>query len=172
MIIELRPIGFVRTKYSDDQIRESWEGVEGYIEILEEYTHALKGLEEFSHIIVIAYLHKVTDHQRRTLVVKPRRAIKLGFSLEELPEIGVFASDSPHRPNPIALTILELVKIDRNILHVKNLDLFDGTPVLDIKPYTPSRKINEFRVPLWVRLIEERIKEIRYKQSNQISRST
>ncbi|MGC9009131.1 MAG: tRNA (N6-threonylcarbamoyladenosine(37)-N6)-methyltransferase TrmO [Sulfolobales archaeon] len=166
MIIELRPIGFVRTRYSDDQIRNSWEGVEGYIEILEEYRDGLRGIEEFSHIIVIAYLHKVTDHQRKTLVVKPRRAIRLGFSLEELPEIGVFASDSPHRPNPIALTIVELIKIDKNILYVKNLDLFDGTPVLDIKPYTPSRIISNIRIPNWVRLIEERIRE--YKQINVI----
>jgi tRNA-Thr(GGU) m(6)t(6)A37 methyltransferase TsaA len=166
LIIELRPIGFVRTRYSDDQIRNSWEGVEGYIEILEEYRDGLRGIEEFSHIIVIAYLHKVTDHQRKTLVVKPRRAIRLGFSLEELPEIGVFASDSPHRPNPIALTIVELIKIDKNILYVKNLDLFDGTPVLDIKPYTPSRIISNIRIPNWVRLIEERIRE--YKQINVI----
>ncbi len=164
MIIELRPIGFVRTRYSDEQIRSSWEGVEGYIEILEEYRDGLRGIEEFSHIIVIAYLHKVTDHQRKTLVVKPRRATRLGFSLEELPEIGVFASDSPHRPNPIALTIVELIKIDKNILYVKNLDLFDGTPVLDIKPYTPSRRINDIRIPNWVKLIEERIRE--YKQIN------
>ncbi|MGC9148312.1 MAG: tRNA (N6-threonylcarbamoyladenosine(37)-N6)-methyltransferase TrmO [Sulfolobales archaeon] len=164
MIIELRPIGFIITRYSDDQIRSSWEGVEGYIEIFEQYVAGLRGIEDFSHIIVIAYLHKVTEHQRKTLIVKPRRAVRLGFSLEDLPEIGVFASDSPHRPNPIALSILELIKVDRNILYVKNLDLFDGTPVLDIKPYTPSRRIDNVRIPSWVKLIEERIRD--YKQIN------
>jgi tRNA (Thr-GGU) A37 N-methylase len=77
----------------------------------------------------------------------------LGFSEEELPEVGVFCTDSPHRPNPIALTITELSERNGRFLKVKNLDLFDKTPVLDIKPYTPSRLIQKIKLPGWYQKI-------------------
>lgn len=144
-----RPIGYVRTKYSDEEVKASFEGVDGYIEVLEEYAEGLRGLEGFSHIIVIAYLHKTTEEQRRVLVVRPRRLVRLGARLEDLPEVGVFATDSPHRPNPIALSILRLISISGRTLEVRNLDLFDGTPVLDIKPYTMSRRIEVPEYPEW-----------------------
>jgi tRNA (Thr-GGU) A37 N-methylase len=73
-----------------------------------------------------------------TLKVRFKRLIKLGLSLEEIPEVGIFCSDPPHRPNPIALTILRLEGIDGNVLHVSGLDLYNGTPILDLRPYTPS----------------------------------
>lgn len=160
MEISFKPIGYVRTSHSDEEVKSSWQGVEGYIEILGEYVEGLRGLEGFSHIIVLAYMHKVPENARKTLVVKPRRLIKLGFTLEELPEVGVFATDSPHRPNPIALSVLEVVKIEGNKVYVKRLDLFNGTPVLDIKPYTPERsvEVGELRLPEWYRKIRERVK--------------
>lgn len=159
----LKPIGYVRTPYSDEEVKSSHHGVEGYIEVLEEYTDALRGLEGFSHIIVLAYMHRVPEDARRVLLVKPRRLLRYGFSLEELPLVGVFATDSPHRPNPLALSILEVTKLEGNKLHVKGLDLFDGTPVLDIKPYTPDRAIalSELKVPEWYRELYEKVKKVK-----------
>ena len=153
----IKPIGAVRTLYSDDDIRNSIEGVPGYIEIFPEYEEGLEGLEEFSHIIVIAYLHKVSERQRDVLKVRPRRLVRLGIDISDVPEIGVFASDSPHRPNPIALSILELLERRKNILYVNKLDLFNGTPVIDIKPYTRDRIIDKIKVPDWINILERKI---------------
>ncbi|MCF8885668.1 MAG: tRNA (N6-threonylcarbamoyladenosine(37)-N6)-methyltransferase TrmO, partial [Aigarchaeota archaeon] len=149
MEIIIKPIGVVRTDVGDEFVKDSLEGVVGRIEIFKEYEGGLEGIEEFSHIIVLAYLHKVTEEQKKVLKVKHKRLLKLGFSLDELPEVGVFCSDSPHRPVPIALTIVKLVRREENILHVEGLDLYDGTPILDIKPYTPERIIKDITLPEW-----------------------
>jgi len=128
------------------------------LEIYEEYAEGLCGIEGFSHLIVIALLHKVPEERRSTLKVRPRRLKLLGLS-EEVPEVGVFCTDSPHRPNPIALTIVELVEVSGRFLRVRGLDLFDGTPILDLKPYTPSRRVEEVRVPEWYQRALKRLKE-------------
>ncbi|MEM2704386.1 MAG: TrmO family methyltransferase, partial [Candidatus Bathyarchaeia archaeon] len=87
-----------------------------------------------------------------------RRLRLLGIDVNKLPEVGVFCTDSPHRPNPIALTIVELIERKGRFLRVKSIDLFNGTPILDIKPYTPSRKIEEINLPSWYQKILEEIK--------------
>ncbi|MCX8204882.1 MAG: tRNA (N6-threonylcarbamoyladenosine(37)-N6)-methyltransferase TrmO [Candidatus Nezhaarchaeota archaeon] len=158
--LSLRPIGFVRTPLKDEEVRDSWpQGVEASIEILEEYEEGLTGVEGFSHLIVIFYMHKVSEEQRRVLKVRFRRiAEKLGLSLEELPLVGVFCSDSPHRPNPLGVTIVELIERRGRLLRVRGLDAYDGTPVLDIKPYTPDRRISTLRLPKWYEEIEERLR--------------
>jgi tRNA (Thr-GGU) A37 N-methylase len=79
-----------------------------------------------------------------------RGLLRKGFREEDLPLLGVFATDSPVRPNPIALTLVRLLGREGNRIRVKGLDLFDGTPVLDIKPYRPDYRASEFRVPDWV----------------------
>ena len=157
--IVLKPIGIVRTDASDDEIRNSLFGVEGVIEVFEDYVDGLDGIEGFSHIILIAYLHKVSEEQRKVLKVRFRRFLRFGLKPEELPEVGVFASDSPHRPNPIAISIVELVERKHRFLYVKNLDLFDGTPILDIKPYTRSRVIEDVRYPEWYIRLSRIVKE-------------
>ena len=83
------------------------------------------------------------------LIVKPRRLVKYGFSLDELPDMGVFASDAPVRPNPIGLSVVRLHEINGRFLRVSGLDLFDGTPVIDIKPYTPDRVVKDYYLPKW-----------------------
>ena len=157
MEIVLKPIGIVRTSFSDEEVKNSWEGVEGVIEIFEEYAKGLEGIEGFSHIIVLAYLHKTAEKQRKVLKVKHRRLRRFGIKIDDIPEVGVFCTDSPHRPNPIALTVVELVKREGRFLHVKGLDLFNGTPVLDIKPYTSDRVVEEFKVPEWQKILELRV---------------
>jgi len=159
MSFPLKPIGVVHVRASDEEVRASLTGVEGVLEIYEEYAEGLCGIEGFSHLIVIALLHKVPEGRRGTLKVRPRRLKLLGLSEEEIPEVGVFCTDSPHRPNPVALTIVELVEVNGRFLRVRGLDLFDGTPILDLKPYTPSRRVEGIRVPEWYQRALERLKE-------------
>lgn len=159
MEIIIKPIGVVRIDVDDEFVRDSLEGIAGRIEIFKEYEEGLEGIEGFSHIIVLAYLHKVTEEQKKVLKVRHKRLLKLGLSLDELPEIGVFCSDSPHRPVPIALTIVRLLRRKENILYVEGLDLYDGTPVLDIKPYTPERITREIILPEWYISLKKKVEE-------------
>ncbi|MEM1587271.1 MAG: tRNA (N6-threonylcarbamoyladenosine(37)-N6)-methyltransferase TrmO [Candidatus Bathyarchaeia archaeon] len=159
MHFHIRPIGIVHVNMNDEEVKANWpEGVEGVIEVYEEYAPGLEGIDGFSHLIVIAYMHKVSEEERKVLKVRPKRLRLLGVDMA--PEVGVFCTDSPHRPNPLALTIVELVERRGRFLRVKRLDLFDGTPILDIKPYTPSRRINEVGLPTWY---QRAIEEIRAK---------
>ncbi|MCX8175717.1 MAG: tRNA (N6-threonylcarbamoyladenosine(37)-N6)-methyltransferase TrmO [Candidatus Bathyarchaeota archaeon] len=95
------------------------------IEIFRKYEEGLKDIESFSHLIVIYLFHESKEYM--LTVVTPW----------DLQPHGVFATRSPHRPNPIGFSVVELVERRRNILRVKRLDAIDGTPVLDIKPYIP-----------------------------------
>jgi tRNA-Thr(GGU) m(6)t(6)A37 methyltransferase TsaA len=147
--IELKPIGVVHTDASDDQIREETKEVEAVVEIFPEFEEALEGLDGYSHLFIIAYFHKLRPEQIGSLKVKPKRATKRGFNIEELPLLGVLALDSPTRPNPIGLTLVRLLKRDARKLFVSGIDLFDGTPVIDIKPYQPDYKANNYSVPKW-----------------------
>ncbi len=143
------PIGYVNTQHSDEEIRKAGGDLISQIIIKEEYMEGLTGLEGYSHLFVISYLNKLRDFEIGVLRVKPRRLTRYGLSLEELPEVGVFAIDSPARPNPIGLTLVEIIKIDKNVITVKGLDLFNGTPILDIKPYSYERFVEKFKVPDW-----------------------
>ncbi len=159
MEIKLKPIGVVHVDESDEEVKTKWiKGVKGVIEIFEEYAEGLDGIDGFSHLIVTAYLHKTTEEHRKVIKVKPRRLRLLGINLEELPEVGVFCTDSPHRPNPVAITIVKLIKRDGRFLEVEDLDLFDGTPVLDIKPYTPSRRVDNIKLPEWYQEVLAKIR--------------
>ncbi|HOW41400.1 MAG TPA: tRNA (N6-threonylcarbamoyladenosine(37)-N6)-methyltransferase TrmO [Bacteroidales bacterium] len=102
--------------------------IKGSIEIFPEYRNALKSLEMYEYIIVIYHLDKAGKWND---IVKPP---------ESDPEIsfGLFATRSPNRPNPVGIATIKLEKIENGILHVSGIDTFDGTPVLDIKPYLPS----------------------------------
>jgi tRNA-Thr(GGU) m(6)t(6)A37 methyltransferase TsaA len=157
--VTFNPIGVVRVNLEDESVKQSLEGVEGCIEIFEEYVEGLEGIDGFTHLIVIAYLHKVTREQRRVLKVRHKRLLRLGIDPGDLPEVGVFCTDSPHRPNPIALTIVEVVKREKNILYVRNLDLFNGTPILDIKPYTLDRMIMDVGFPEWYIKLKSKVEE-------------
>ncbi|MEM3777811.1 MAG: tRNA (N6-threonylcarbamoyladenosine(37)-N6)-methyltransferase TrmO [Fervidicoccaceae archaeon] len=154
-----KPIGYVRHGKDDDVLKRAWRGVEGYIEILPEYSDGLLNLEGFSHIIVISFLHKIGEDQRKVLRIKHRKLERFGIRIDDIPEVGVFASDSPARPNPIGLSIVRLIRVEGNKLFVSGLDLSDGTPVLDIKPYDHGRQIKEIELPQWAKLLEERIRD-------------
>lgn len=101
------------------------------IEIKPEYTRGLLNLKLFSHIIVLYWFHlRDTSEDRQVLQVHPRRQ-------KDLPLVGVFASRSPSRPNPIGLDVTKIIGVKKNYIITEKIDAFEGTPVVDIKPYLP-----------------------------------
>jgi tRNA-Thr(GGU) m(6)t(6)A37 methyltransferase TsaA len=113
------------------------------IEIYPEYSDALLGLEQFSHIIVLYWFHdNDTPDQRCILQVHP-------CGNEQNPLTGVFATHAPVRPNLIALTVCKIVSIEGNQLTVDDIDAYDGSPVIDIKSYFPHSIEEDIRVPDW-----------------------
>lgn len=123
----MHPIGTAHTKFKDPENMpiqpKGAAGVTGTIQIDPEFREGLKDLEGFSHIYLIFQFHKAA---RTSLKVIPFMDTK---------ERGVFATRSPLRPNHMGLSIVELLKIEKGTLTVKGIDLLDGTPILDIKPY-------------------------------------
>jgi len=114
------------------------------IEIEPDLTEALDNLDEFSHIIVLYWMDRLAARPL-PLKVRPRHD-------PARPLIGLLASRSPHRPNPIGETTVKLLKRESNVLTVSGLDAFDGTPVIDIKPYLPRHdSATDARTPDWLK---------------------
>jgi tRNA-Thr(GGU) m(6)t(6)A37 methyltransferase TsaA len=135
--IEIKPIGFVERASSDENVRD--KSLVSKIVLKKMLVKALDGVEEFSHIFIIYWMHKISNTERRLVHDE---------SKTEIPAIGVFACRGPIRPNPIGLTLVELVKREENVLWVRGLDALDNTPVLDIKPYgRPSDIVVNFKAP-------------------------
>jgi len=125
-----RPIGTIHSPFQDVEgvpIQPTGAyNVRGFVEVLPELAEGLKDLDGFSHVILLYHFHRV---QQARLMVTP--------FLDSQPH-GVFATRAPVRPNPIGLSVVKLLGIDQNILHIENVDIVDGTPLLDIKPYVPE----------------------------------
>src|SRR5215211_4228319 len=125
-----RPIGVVRTPFTETKQIPKGLGakhdVEGVLEILPEFEAGLADVEGFSHLFVVWVFDRSTDYD---LVSTP--------PADDKPH-GVFATRSPRRPNPIALTVVEVLRRDGCNVHVRGVDMLDGTPILDIKPYLSS----------------------------------
>ncbi|MBA7613761.1 MAG: tRNA (N6-threonylcarbamoyladenosine(37)-N6)-methyltransferase TrmO [Calditrichaeota bacterium] len=134
---QIKPIGLVHSRFNtrEEVINSRADNRVGEIEIFKEYKDGLSDLEGFSHIIVIFWMHKSSF---RSLKVQPI------YHPEKLR--GVFATRHPDRPNPLGLTVVELLEKRECILRVKGIDMLDGTPVIDIKPYTrgDQRKTTRF----------------------------
>ena len=154
MEIQFRPIGVIHTKASEAEVREKGDR-EGEIEIYPEFTEGLEGIDGYSHLFVLVYFDRLRPEQIGPLKVKPRGLLRRGFKLEELPLLGVFALDSPTRPNPIGLTLVRLLRREGNRLFVDGLDFFDGTPILDIKGYRPNYRADDFTLPDWFRKLAD-----------------
>ena len=152
--IKFNAIGVVHAKGSDEEVREKGN-LEGELEIYPEFEQGLQGIDGYSHLFVLAYFDRLRPEQIGPLQVKPRGLLRRGFKLEELPLIGVFALDSPTRPNPIGLTLVRLVQREGNRLFVQGLDFFDGTPILDIKGYRPQYRTDNYIMPDWFRTLAD-----------------
>ena len=148
--IVLKPIGFIKTQAVGDEVKDKTRTAE--IALRDGLTEALDGIRDYSHLFILFYLNQITRQQRATLKVHPR-------GRSDLQLLGVFATRTNHRPNPIGLTLVELLKVEGNVLTVKGLDAFDGTPVLDIKPYDSWDKIENPKVPQWWSKLEREKQE-------------
>lgn len=138
MIGCMRPIGYVRSSYRSTAEIPKGLGAEhtaeGVLEILPEFEAGLKDIDGFSHLYVIWEFDR-SDSTYELLGTPPT---------DDRPH-GVFATRSPRRPNPIGLTVVELLRREGNRLYVKKIDMLDGTPILDIKPYLSSVPDHELR---------------------------
>ena len=135
--IEIRPIGFVKRTSSNEDARD--ESLVSTIVLKKDLTKALDGVEEFSHVFIVYWMHKISNAEKKLVQTRGRAG---------MPLVGIFACRGPIRPNPIGLTLVELVKRKENVLQVRGLDAFDGTPVLDIKPYgRPCDIVANFKAP-------------------------
>lgn len=132
--ITYRPIGIVHSPFKEPRGTPiqpaAARGVAGTVELFSEYVEGLVDLDGFSHIILIYHFHL---SRKPSLRVKP-------FMDDEVH--GVFAVRAPSRPNPIGISAVRLVGVEGNVLHIQDVDIVEGTPLLDIKPYVP-----EFDVP-------------------------
>jgi len=131
-IITYRAIGYIRTPYNESDPRPLTPDTTGTYKVVlgEEFSGGLYRLDSFTHIIVLFSLDRVNSN-KFTLTVFPPFAPSI--------EVGIFASRSPNRPNPIGMSIVEILHIENNIIYISPIDAFDGTPVLDIKPYIPNK---------------------------------
>jgi tRNA-Thr(GGU) m(6)t(6)A37 methyltransferase TsaA len=151
--LSYQPIGIVHTPF--EGIKNvpiqptAAAGIRGTVEVLAEFTAGLKDLGGFSHVILLYHFHRST--QVRLSVVP--------FLDRELR--GVFATRAPSRPNPIGLSIVRLLSIEGNVLHIENVDMLDGTPLLDIKPYVPLFDHHENARMGWLETANEDVKEKR-----------
>lgn len=126
MKIELKPIGIIRTDTKIVPRHWSVSEVEGKIIVEEKYSLGIKDIKSGQHIVVIFYFHKSSKFNESFLIQKPPHHQQ---------NMGVFSTCSPIRPNPIGMSIVEVIRVEGNIIFFKGLDMIDGTPVLDIKPY-------------------------------------
>ncbi len=140
MEITLKTIGVAKNHEQDHF--GGWNKVATDLVMNEEYKEALEGLEDYSHLIVIYWMHEIT-----TCDIRKVPQGKIG----DVPEVGIFACRCPQRPNPIGITTVQIISIKDNIITVKGLDVIENTPILDIKPYTPQYdEVQKAKVPDWV----------------------
>ncbi len=133
-VYEVFPVGHVRR--SDGRTT---------LEILEPYVPALKELDKFSHVQVFWWFSRFDDEMYRGITQSEHAPY-------DAPVLGMFACRSPVRPNPIALTTAEILHVDseRGVIEIVNIDAFDGTPIVDLKPYIPvTDRVKDVRVPEW-----------------------
>jgi tRNA-Thr(GGU) m(6)t(6)A37 methyltransferase TsaA len=130
MKIEFTPIGIIHSPFMEPEGMPiqppGAAGVKGTVEVLEDFHSGLNDLDGFSHIILLYHFHR-----------------SRGFNLHVVPFMdseprGLFATRAPKRPNPIGFSVVQLDKIEDGVLYIRDVDILDGTPLLDIKPYVPE----------------------------------
>ena len=153
MIIEYTPIGIIHSPFTKTKgmpIQPAGgEGIAGTVEIYRDFEKGLKDLDGFSHIILLYHFHKSKDYK---LEVVP--------FLDSISH-GIFSTRAPARPNHIGLSIVRLIKIENNILHIENIDIIDSTPLIDIKPYIPEFDQQSESRAGWFENINNKAKDIK-----------
>ena len=133
--IKYKPIGVIHSSFKEAEgvpiQSTAAKGISGTVEVFPEYAKGLKDVDGFSHLILIYHFHL---SRKAPLEAKPYMDNKTH---------GVFAIRSPSRPNPIGISVVHLVRIEGRTLHIQDIDIVDGTPLLDIKPYVPEFDIRE-----------------------------
>jgi tRNA-Thr(GGU) m(6)t(6)A37 methyltransferase TsaA len=140
--ITYRPIGIIHSPFKEPEGTPiqaiAAKGVHGTIELFQEYTEGMEDLDGFSHVILIYHFHLAKG-----------AALKVTPFMDDRTH-GVFSTRAPGRPNPIGISVVELDKIEHNILYVKDLDIVEGTPLLDIKPYVPEFDTRVVKKKGWI----------------------
>jgi tRNA-Thr(GGU) m(6)t(6)A37 methyltransferase TsaA len=140
--ISLKAIGRVHNSVRKIK-REGWDSVVSKVILDKAFAEALEGVEEYSHLLVLFWLSRVRKAERKMKKIHPK-------SRQDLPLVGIFATRTQYRPNPIGLTLVKLLGRKKNVLKVQGLDALDGTPVIDIKPISPHQEFpKKKRVPKW-----------------------
>jgi len=165
--IQFIPVGVVRNQSRDASWGEklgalTWEAraarMKEQLETVSEIVidcdvaGALDGIEDFSHLVIVYWPHLFPEDRRRPLRVHP-------MGNPDFPLVGVFATHSPVRPNPILITVVRLVARRGNVLSVTGLDALDESPVLDIKPYLPGQEVGDAYVPDWMKTLHREFSE-------------
>jgi tRNA-Thr(GGU) m(6)t(6)A37 methyltransferase TsaA len=143
--IQIEPIGLVRRASPGEDLRD--RELVSQVVLRKELAPALEGIDEWSHIYVIYWLDRVIRTREPTL--------HFPVTHTDSSPVGVLATRAPIHPNPVGLTLVELVRREKGVLWVRGLDAYDGTPVLDIKPYPDWERgrlivVTDFRVPGWL----------------------
>ncbi|MBD3241312.1 MAG: tRNA (N6-threonylcarbamoyladenosine(37)-N6)-methyltransferase TrmO [Chitinivibrionales bacterium] len=153
--VELHPIGTIHTPYTSREgmpIQPAGAaGVQGTVKLFDEYRPGLQDLDGFSHVILLYLFHRSDGYKLRVVPFMDTRPH------------GVFATRAPKRPNPIGLSVVKLRSIDGGVLHVQDVDVLDGTPLLDIKPYVPEFDSREEVRTGW---LEEARKTVQRRRSD------
>ncbi|WP_457552957.1 tRNA (N6-threonylcarbamoyladenosine(37)-N6)-methyltransferase TrmO [Desulfobacula sp.] len=148
MKFSISPIGIIHTPFDDLEgmpIQPSGAAqIQGTIVMDKEYEQGLNDLEGFSHIILLYHFHRSKGYD---LIVKP-------FMDDH--KRGLFSTRAPRRPNPIGLSIVQLIKIEANLLTIKGIDVVNGTPLIDIKPYVPKFDTKEVTAVGWLENNQEK----------------
>jgi tRNA-Thr(GGU) m(6)t(6)A37 methyltransferase TsaA len=170
--IMLRPVGVVRNEVDEPFLKAKEEGIEikermaaikarvrkiremkSEIVIRREMAEILHGVEEYSHLMVLYWAHKLPEQSRSLTRVHP-------MGRKDIPLTGIYSTCSPARPNPVLACVVRLCGIRDNVLEVAGIDAINGSPVIDIKPYVrewyPQKGI---RIPEWMRRLQEEVSE-------------
>ena len=138
--IKLKSIGFVKNRVKNPRFGNFTKEISEVI-IEKKFEKALKGIDGYSHLIIVYWMDRVKDY---VIEHRPQGNPKV-------PIVGIFACRCPQRPNPIGITTVKLISHRKNKIKVKGLDILDGTPILDVKPYWPQYdKVVREKIPHWV----------------------
>lgn len=153
MEITYSPIGKIHTPFKTKEgmpIQPAGAvGIKGTVELKQEFTEGLFDLGGFSHIILLYHFHQTDGFE---LQIKPFLDDKIH---------GVFATRAPRRPNSIGFSVVKLLKIEENILEIQNVDMLDGTPLLDIKPFIPAFDVHKAEKTGWMKHSKGKLKNIK-----------